>query len=211
MVRVEFFRRSELADPGYQAEITRLIALCGEARTWESSWALAAGGEGHRALEVGAWPLNLSRAIKERYEHVTATDSFDWAEKRCAAMKGNPTPFEWQGQMGYGVETRQADACCLPWPDQWFDAVYAVSVIEHIEQDEKAMREMMRVGRRVIVTTDIAPEPVGYFNYGRVYSPEILRAMLHRVTGQPVQFKEFPARNEWMYDGFTCCGFVVET
>lgn len=187
-----------------------MIELCGEARTWEAQAALRLGGNGHKALECGAWPLYLSRAIKERYEHVTATDSFEWWDKRPEAMKGDPSPGEWQERMGYGVETRQADARRLPWGDKHFDAVYAVSVIEHITEDLAALQEWLRVGRRVIVTTDIAPERVGYFNYARVHDPDTLRTLLHRATGQTVQIGEFPAKGEWMYPGFTCCGFKVE-
>lgn len=208
MVKVEFFRRSLLGNPGYQDEIARLLALCDEVRTWEAPFALAAGGDGHRALEVGAWPLNFSRALKQRFEHVIATDSFEWCARPSEAA--NPTAFQWQDQLGHGIETRQADARHLPWPDKHFDAVFAVSVIEHIEDADVALREMMRVGRRVIVTTDIAPEPVGYFNYARIFSVETLRALLHEATGQSVQFEEFPPKVEWMYPNCTCCGFVVE-
>lgn len=209
MVKIEFFHRNVLDDPEYQHEIARLLDLCGEARTWESVWALQVGGEGHRALEVGGWPLNFSRALKDRYEHVVATDSFEWCG-RTGCKEGNPTAGEWMEQLGAGVETQQADARRLPWGDKHFDAVYAVSVLEHIPEDEEALQEMLRVGRRVVVTTDIAPDPAGYFNYGRIYSPETLRGLLHRVTGQSVQVGEFPPSSAWMYPGFTCCGFVVE-
>lgn len=211
MIRVEIYDNAILADPIYQVEQTRISALCGVARTWETYFALMNGGEGHRALELGAWPLYFSRALKERYEHVIATDSFEWETERMSLMPTNPTAAEWQHQMGYGIETQQADARRLPWPDKYFDAVYSVSVIEHIPEDEDALREMLRVGRRVIMTTDIAPERVGYFNYGRVYSPETLRTLLKKVARQSVAVGEFPPKSSWMYGDFTCCGCVIET
>lgn len=206
------FHRELLNCPDYQAEIARLLALCGEARTWESAEALRMAGTGHRALEVGGWPLNFARALKDRFEHVIATDSFEWCG-RSGCKEGNPTSSEWQEAMGHGIETQQADARRLPWGDKHFDAVVAVSVLEHIKEDAEALAEMMRVGRRVVISTDIALERRGYFNFGRVYSPDSLRDLLKAVIGQSVVVEEMPPRSAWMYpeQGINCCVFAVET
>ncbi len=212
MIRVAVFQRGLLECPDYQREIAGLLTLCGEARTWESVHALRIGGRGHRALEVGAWPLYFSRALKQRYEHVTATDSFEWVG-RGTAGDGNPGAEEWMETMGAGIATQQADSRHLPWGDRHFEAVYAISVLEHIREDAAALREMLRVGRRVVITTDIALEPREYADYGRVYSPETLRQALAEATGGAVvHFDPMPPREAWMYPdlGINCCGFVVE-
>jgi len=48
------------------------------------------------------------------------------------------------------------DACRLPWPDKYFDAVYSNAVIEHVggfESQKQMAAEIMRVGKRWFVTT----------------------------------------------------------
>ncbi len=50
----------------------------------------------------------------------------------------------------------QGDACALPFPDGAFDVVHSNAVIEHVgarERQEAFVREALRVGRRVFVTT----------------------------------------------------------
>ena len=50
----------------------------------------------------------------------------------------------------------QGDACALPFGDASFDVVHSNAVIEHVgarERQEAFVREALRVGRRVFVTT----------------------------------------------------------
>jgi len=54
------------------------------------------------------------------------------------------------------VDARVGDACSLPWPDKYFDAVYSNAVIEHIgdaEKQRKMASEIMRISKRWFVTT----------------------------------------------------------
>lgn len=46
---------------------------------------------------------------------------------------------------------RQFDGTNLDWPDRHFDLVYATHVIEHVPQPLPLLREMARVGARVVV------------------------------------------------------------
>jgi len=50
----------------------------------------------------------------------------------------------------------QGDACALPFPDAAFDVVFSNAVIEHVggrERQEAFVREAVRVGKRVFLTT----------------------------------------------------------
>ncbi len=50
----------------------------------------------------------------------------------------------------------QGDACALPFPDHAFDIVFSNAVIEHVggsERQRAFVREALRVGRRVFLTT----------------------------------------------------------
>jgi SAM-dependent methyltransferase len=50
----------------------------------------------------------------------------------------------------------QGDACALPFPDDAFDIVFSNAVIEHVggrERQQAFVREAVRVGRRVFLTT----------------------------------------------------------
>lgn len=54
------------------------------------------------------------------------------------------------------IDTKVADACNLPWPDNYFDIIYSNAVIEHVgdfEKQKKMASEVMRVGKHWFVTT----------------------------------------------------------
>ena len=212
MIRIEHFHRSMLDDPAYQAEHARVSELCGNTRTYESLFCLANLPAGcHRGLEVGGWPLFMSRAFKERSEHWIATDSFEWECEFPAAAVGNVSSAEWLAEMGYGVETEQADVCDLRWPSKFFDCAIAVSVLEHCPDDFLALHELCRVARRVIITTDLAPASEPYCNRARVYSPESLGVLIEMVTEQQVEVGAMPPPSCWMYEGrHNVAGFVID-
>jgi SAM-dependent methyltransferase len=55
-----------------------------------------------------------------------------------------------------GIRYVQGDACALPFADREFDVVHSNAVLEHVggrERQEAFVREAVRVGRRVFVTT----------------------------------------------------------
>ena len=57
----------------------------------------------------------------------------------------------------------QGDACALPFPDASFDVVHSNAVIEHVggrERQAVFVREALRVGRRVFLTTPNSWFPV---------------------------------------------------
>ena len=93
------------------------------------------GGEGgcttHNVLEEGyPWP-----------DRITALGLHDGARFR---------------ERYPGIPYVQGDGCALPFPDGAFDVVHSNAVIEHVggrDRQETFVREALRVGRRVFVTT----------------------------------------------------------
>jgi SAM-dependent methyltransferase len=110
---------------------------------------------GSRLLDVGSpKELALILARRRRYS-VTATDLLPEPVELARRYA------EAQGISGDGpgkVRTETQDGRHLTYPDNHFDAAFAVSVLEHIpgEGDTEAVREMIRVvkpGGLVVVTT----------------------------------------------------------
>lgn len=210
VVKIEHFQRSVTEDPEYQALHAHLTALCGNTRTWESPWVYQNIGTGHKCAEVGGWPLLFARSLPEKFQHVSATDNFSWAF-RCDLQGNQPSPEEWFKQLWPGVFGHLADLKCLPWRDQELDAIAAVSVIEHLMNPTRGLKEMCRVARRVVFTTDVSPEGSPYRGYDRVFSPAGLKLLLADV-GAEVEIPPLPPQDAWMYPdlGFNVCGVCIE-
>ncbi len=75
----------------------------------------------------------------------------------------------------------------LPWPDDHFDLVCALDIIEHVEDDEQAVSELARIARpgaTVLLSTPLHPEYWTEFDnivgHRRRYRPEDLVELLAR-------------------------------
>lgn len=110
---------------------------------------------GARVLDLGS-PKDLALMLaRKRGYHVTATDILPEAVELCERFARA------QGIIGDGpgqVRCEVQDGRKLTYPTGHFDAVFSVSVIEHIpdQGDSSAIQELVRVtrpGGRVVVTT----------------------------------------------------------
>jgi SAM-dependent methyltransferase len=110
------------------------------------------------------------------------------ARQAHAAFTGAPSP----------LRAAAADVRALPFRDASFDAIYSMGTIEHFEETEQAVREMVRVlkpGGRAIIGVPNRHDPflrplmatvmqaVGLYAYGyeKSYSRRALREMLQRA------------------------------
>ena len=116
-------------------------------KRWEYPWALGRAGlePGARVLDAGAGDSIFPVYLARQGYRVTAVD------------------LEFTGTLGelHGVEVDylRADMTDLPLPDAHFDAVFCISVIEHLPEERipVAMRELRRVlrpGGALLLTTD---------------------------------------------------------
>jgi SAM-dependent methyltransferase len=63
---------------------------------------------------------------------------------RVTGIDQSPEAIRFCAEKGLG-DVKQADACGLPFPDQTFDLIFATDVIEHVDDDFSALRELRRV------------------------------------------------------------------
>jgi ubiquinone/menaquinone biosynthesis C-methylase UbiE len=85
---------------------------------------------------------------------------------------------------------KSVDLTAIDYPDDHFELVTSISVIEHIPEVEKAIAEMYRVlkpGGRLLITTDSAEQPVPYHEGVRYFSHEELKTM----------FSPYPVTSPW--------------
>ena len=84
----------------------------------------------------------------------------------------------------------QGDACALPFGDGSFDVVHSNAVIEHVggrERQETFVREAVRVGRRVFLTTPNRWFPVELHTRLPLvhWLPESLSTRAYHLAGKP--------------------------
>jgi SAM-dependent methyltransferase len=93
-------------------------------------------------LDVGtSTGTNLRMLSDQGYRNVRGLDFSDESIRWCA-QKGLPPVYK-------------GDVCCLPFADDSFDLVLATDIIEHVDDDAQAARELKRVLKpngRVLIT-----------------------------------------------------------
>jgi SAM-dependent methyltransferase len=112
-------------------------------------------GPGTTVLDVGVDEVSLGERGGESgcTTHNVLEERYPWPERITALGLHDGSRFrERYPQIAYV----QGDACALPFADDSFDIVYSNAVIEHVGprvRQEAFVREALRVGRHVFVTT----------------------------------------------------------
>ena len=100
-----------------------------------------------------------------------------------------------------------ADGCALPWRDESFDLVCAMELIEHVPDDERLLREFVRVLRpagRLILSTprrDPAQDAPAHTHHVREYSADELRDLLGRFFEVEELYVQTKPRSVWALVG----------
>lgn len=77
------------------------------------------------------------------------------------------------GQLGRRGNFVHADATALPFPDKYFDTAVMFAVLEHVENDEAALREVVRVTKQRIIALVPLAEPEGFAGHGVLFHHHI--------------------------------------
>lgn len=120
---------------------------------------IIAGSSPARVLEVGCGEGDIAALLRQRWSNVTALDLPD------AALRDT-----WRGVEG--TSFLHADAAKLPFPDDCFDLVVCVEVLEHLSDPCQGLAELCRVGRRHFVLS-VPREPL--FRLGNLLGGRHLR------------------------------------
>lgn len=153
---------------------------------------------GHRVLDIGCGAGRHSFEALARGARVVAADLDDVVLKDVAQM-GAAMILEDQAPLGATLDCIRADALHLPFEDDSFAKVIASEVMEHIGEDEIAMREIHRVlkpgGIAVVTVPRRWPERINWLlsteyhsNSGghvRIYSRDELESKLQRAELYP--------------------------
>lgn len=165
---------------GFSANFFDPLAAVEDTHFWFAArnalitWAVARYFPGARTfLEVGCGNGHVARALLRAFPALRLTASEAFIEGLANAARNVPA-----------AELVQADIRNLPWEEE-FDVVGAFDVLEHVAEDEAALRQMVRAirpGGGVIVTVPQHPwlwSPVDeYSGHVRRYSRALLRSRL---------------------------------
>lgn len=100
-----------------------------------------------RVLEVGVGEGEISARVRQRFPEATVV-GIDLYDLSLAE--------QWRKRGGLGAF---ADVVGLPFPDDTFDLVLGIEVLEHVPVPEHALKEIRRVGRQHFVLS-VPREPV---------------------------------------------------
>jgi ubiquinone/menaquinone biosynthesis C-methylase UbiE len=122
---------------------------------------------GNKILDIGCGPGSFVNELSTRGFEATGIDI---TSKFISFARKN-----YQGNF------LVADAYDLPFKDREFDTVFVRNVLEHLENDLKALKEAIRVGNKVVITVP-HQTPLNLRNRGLIFSHYQDRSHLRTYT-----------------------------
>lgn len=185
-------------------------------RDWELTQLLSrfdTSKEHSSVLDTGCVNTFLPIWLSKRSRQVIASDLlgeriYKNALRRIGILKKKPSeaPIErWYRAINYktsNIRIRSVDITSMPYPDESFDAISSISVIEHIPAFERAIAEMYRClknGGKLFITTDCAPEPIPYNKGCRYFSHEELQEIFRNYPVTSPQEEPDFSKSNWCY------------
>lgn len=131
-----------------------------------------------RVLDIGTSTGTNLRMLRElRYQHVTGLDSSQDAIRFCEEKGLGPV--------------RRGDVCAMPFADESFDLVLATDIVEHVDDDIRAVQEIARVlapGGTVLITVPAFESLWGLQDKVAQHKRRYTRKMLAQIiAGAPLQ------------------------
>jgi len=107
---------------------------------------LALLGIGKRVLDVGYGSGTSFLGLAERFHELHGLDTHDYGPAVARVFEGE----------GLRVALRQGSVLEPPYPEEWFDAILAMSVLEHLKPNDQPrvmaeMRRLLRPGGVLVV------------------------------------------------------------
>ncbi|MFN0169932.1 MAG: class I SAM-dependent methyltransferase [Bryobacteraceae bacterium] len=189
------FRKSTRLTPELQAEIRRSFDDAShdeehfpstiDPRIWHVKLIVDQMAGAGRVLDVGCGKGRFARIVQERNPQAEV-----WGLDISGEMLRHvPAP----------IRTRQGSMTALPFPDAWFDGVYATESLEHAVEIDRAVAEICRVvrpGGRIVIIDKNAE------HFGKLKTPEwekwfrreelerLLRRHCRQVSSQFISYWE---------------------
>jgi SAM-dependent methyltransferase len=157
------------------SRLPRLCPICnyegvmidvGHPPRWNARCACCGSRERHRLLWLWATAGGINRLTGKRILHFAPEKSLR------RALSGNPG-YETADLAQRGV-THQVDITRLPMPSETYDIMIANHVLEHVDNDRQAMRELFRVlkpGGVALVTVPINPSRDSSYDDAAITDP----------------------------------------
>lgn len=183
-------------------------------RAWEWPWTLKIAREWPRrgkSLDAGCGTSRMPKWMGELGYQPYGVDNFDYADASPEYVANAQRHFAANDQERTGITLVQAGLDAMPFPDDHFEVITCVSVMEHVYDPQRPtahhrhldeMRRVLKPGGALICTYDVHVTPgVNDRVIGFDYLVDI--AYLSRVGMQPLRQGPIASRVDMAFDDDT--------